>query len=188
MKTLKAWVAAAATVAMAGAAQAALVNGGFETGTLNGWTSNGAQVSSSQAHTGNYSVAAEASEYVLQSFAAIDVDDITGLSFWVRRLQGGALDFVQFFYSDATTNSYMFNTLTSGITDWQFADLTGQLVAGKALTSFMVYGTTSGPAYLDDFVLTTVNDGGTVPEPSTLALGGLAVMAAALASRRRRPH
>lgn len=169
-------------------AQAALVNGSFESGNLTGWTTGGASISASQAHTGTYSVAAEGGAFIRQNFAAIDVDDITGLSFWVRRLQGGALNYVQFFYSDTTTSDYLFNTLDSDITTWQFADLTGQLQAGKSLSGFLVYGTTAGPAYLDDFVLTTVNDGGTVPEPSTLALGGLAVMVAAMASRRRRTH
>lgn len=179
-------LAAAGLAACALSAQAGLVNAGFETGSLTGWTTNGAVVTNNQAHTGTYSVAAFGGEFVRQDFAAIAVADITELSFWVRRLQGGNLDYVQFFYSDSTLSDYMFNTLGSGDPDWTFADLTSHLTAGKLLTGFLVYGTSAGPAYLDDFTLSTSRQGNTVPEPAALLLSGVAAAAAAAAMRRRR--
>lgn len=179
---------AAGVLALAGtSANAGLVNSSFETGTLAGWSTNSAVITTAQAHTGSYSVAAMGGDFVRQNFAAVDVSDVVSLSFWVRRLQGGNLDYVQFFYSDASSNNYMVNTLGNGNTDWAFFDLTSQLTSGKQLTGFLVYGTSSGPAYLDDFSLTTTADQqGRLPEPATALLGGLAAMAAAFATRRRR--
>jgi hypothetical protein len=182
---LKNVIAAISLAAVSLSAHAGLANSSFETGTLAGWSTNGALITSAQAHTGTYSVAAEGDEYVRQDFAAVNVSDITNLSFWVRRLQGGNLDFVEFFYSDATTSIYIFNTLSGGSTDWTFADLTGQLVGGKSLTGFLVYGTSSGPAYLDDFKLVTTADGNQVPEPASLALLGLGFAGMAVARRRK---
>lgn len=183
--SLRQLLAASGLAACALSAHAGLVNSSFETGSLSGWTTNAATVTNSQAHTGTYSVSAFGGDYVRQDFAAIAVADITELSFWVRRRQGGNLDFTQFFYSDGTNSSYMFNTLGNGNTDWAFADLTSQLTAGKSLVGFLVYGTSSGPAYLDDFTLATKSTG-TLPEPTSVLLGGIAAAAAALATRRRR--
>lgn len=179
-------LAAAGLAACALSAQAGLVNAGFETGSLTGWSSNGAVITNAQAHTGTYSAAAFGGEYVRQDFAAVAVADITELSFWVRRLQGGNLDYVQFFYSDNTISDYMFNTLGGQSTDWTFADLTPHMTAGKSLTGFLVYGTSAGPAYLDDFTLRTSGQGNTVPEPAALLLSTVAAAAAAVAMRRRR--
>lgn len=97
-------------------------------------------------HTGTYSAAAFGGEFVRQIFAAIGVADITELSFWVHRLQGGKLDGVQFFHSDNTISDDRFNTLAGQSTDRTFADLTPHVTAGKSLTGVLVYGTSTGPA------------------------------------------
>src|SRR4051794_26491169 len=75
-----------------------LINGGFESGTFNPWTTGSSPtITNTQAHTGIYSVASFSSDLISQSFAPIATSDISEVSFWVLR-QGGAFDLVQFLY------------------------------------------------------------------------------------------
>lgn len=155
-----------------GTSQAALIliNGGFESGNLSPWyQGNGTPViTSEEAHTGNFSVIAFGSDLIRQDFSAILVEDINEVSFWAKR-DGGILNSVKFFYDDGTTG----NTLVSlfDTSDWAFFDVTSFLDAGKYLTGFGVYGTSPGPAYLDDFTIKA--NVSSVPEPASLALLGL---------------
>lgn len=156
-----------------------LLNGGFETGDLSGWTvADGAPVvTNSEAHTGSFSVAAFGGDAIRQNFAPVATEDISEFSFWVKRV-GGPFDFLQLFYGDGSNEVL----LPSGpFSDWTFFDMTSSLDAGKTLTGFLIYGTTAGPAYLDDFVVNA--PGGTVPEPLSLALVSLGLLGVA-ASRR----
>jgi hypothetical protein len=161
------------TLLLASLSQAApvVVNGSFETGNLSGWTvADGAPVvTSSEAHTGTYSVAAFSNDAIRQNFGPVATADITEFSFWVKRA-GGPFDFLQLFYGDASNE----NLFPSGpSSDWTYFNLTASLDVGKTLTGFLIYGT-DGPAYLDDFVVNT--GAGTVPEPSNLALSALALL------------
>jgi len=166
-RTLLAVLAFSSLVSPAHAATNILVNGGFETGILNPWiASTGSPiVTTAQAHTGTYSVAAFSSDSIKQSFAAISTSQISQVSFWVLR-DGGPFDSGSFYYDDASTSSFLVNGI--GKSGWQFFDVTSNLASGKNLIGFSVYGTSPGPAYLDDFTITSSN--AAVPEPATWAM------------------
>ena len=131
-----------------------VVNAGFETGTYAGWITDGTlSLTSLEAHTGMYSSAQQSDGRISQSFAPLDVASIAEFSFWGKRV-GGLFNAVQFGYSDLTTSGTIVDTI-GGSSDWSFVDLTSFLSPGKSLTSFLVYGTSPGPVYLDDFKLET---------------------------------
>lgn len=159
---------------MAGRAEAGniLVNPGFESGSLSPWfANNGAPtVTSAEAHTGTYSVAAISNDEPRQNFAPVASSAITEVSFWVKRV-GGPFDFVEFFYSDSTQAGFLISGSSS---DWTFFNVTSHLDLSKSLSGIGVYGTSPGPAYLDDFTV-DVNVAA-VPEPATLALAGFGTL------------
>lgn len=177
--------AASAVVMLAVASPLAaneFVNAGFETGDFTGWTSGGgATVTNTESHSGSFSFSGMSLGVVSQTFAAIDTSSISELSFWGKR-SGGLYDLVILTYSDSTTENVLVNTL-GGSSDWTFVNLTADLDAGKSLTGFLIYGTTPGPAYLDDFNLAASSS--RVPESgTTIAMLGLALLS--LAAFRRR--
>jgi len=155
-----------------------LTNGGFETGNISPWyQGNGSPViTNAEAHGGSYSVSAFGSDLIRQDFAAVLVEDITEVSFWVKRI-GGVFDSVQFFYEDGTVGNTLISDFSTS--DWAFFDVTGFLDAGKYLVGFGVYGTSPGPAYLDDFTIEAV------PEPESIALLGLGLMIISFVRKRQ---
>ncbi len=157
-----------------------LINPGFETGSLGPWFADFGSpvVTTDEAHTGLFSVAAFGDESIRQNFAPVATADISVVSFWVKRLDG-PFDQYSFYYDDATSE----DLLVSGSSDdWTFFDVTAELDAGKNLIGFSIFGTTSGPAYLDDF---SIQSTGVIPEPSSAILAGVGVLSLALAARRR---
>lgn len=80
-----------------------IVNPGFETGGLAPWVASmgSPTVTSAEAHSGRYSVAAFGQDAIRQDFAPIAVADVTEVSFWAKR-SGGPFNSVTFYYSDST--------------------------------------------------------------------------------------
>lgn len=178
-------LAAALTFAVLSSPAAAnvLINGGFESGVFNPWTTGSTpSITSAQAHTGTYSVASFSSDLISQSFASIATSDISEVSFWAKR-SGGVFDLVQFLYSDSSSDNVVVNSLGKG-DDWTQFDVTSSLAAGKNLVGFQIYGTSPGPAYLDDFVINASTGG--APEPSVWAMLLAGFGAVGVGLRRRR--
>jgi hypothetical protein len=166
-------------------AQNALVNGGFESGTLDPWIAvDTPTLTTAEAHTGVYSVAAFASDGIRQDFSSLATSQITEVSFWVKRL-GGPFDSGTFYYDDASTSDFLINGIGTG-DDWKFFDVTSELTIGKNLTGFLIFGTTAGPAYFDDFTIGGARSA--VPEPAAWAvmLLGFGFVGGAMRSAKRR--
>ena len=158
-----------------------LLNPSFETGTLAPWFAESGTplVTNAEAHTGTYSVSAFSGDEPRQNFPAVSVNDISEVSTWIKRA-GGAFNQYTFYYDDSTSQSHV---LTGSGNDWMFFDLTSNLSAGKNLNGFSIFGTTSGPAFLDDFTIEAI------PEPSTGVLVMLSTVGYLLGRRNRfNPH
>lgn len=149
---------------------------------MTGWSAGaGGVLTNAEAHSGAYSYAALDRYFVSQSFAAILVSDIFELSFWVKRI-GGPFNSFRFTYSDGSSDSTLFVAL--GLSDdWMYFDVKPDLDASKSLVGIQVFGTSPGPAYLDDLRLVPV---AAVPEMETFAmlLAGLALIGAVVTRRK----
>ena len=155
-----------------------LVNPGFETGALAPWFGDAGAptVSNAEAHSGVFSAAAFGGDSIRQNFAPVATSTITEVSFWAKR-PPFPFDQYSFYYSDAPTFT---NFVLGNGGDWEFFNITSQLTGGAHLTGFSIFGTSAGPAFLDDF---TIN---LIPEPSA-AVVALTALAGAVARPRRRP-
>ena len=146
----------------------------FESGTLAPWViaSGSPVLSQVEALSGIYSVAAMGGDQIKISFSETAVSDISELSIWIKR-DSDLLNSFTFFYSD-NTSSGSFLSQKNPTNDWFKFDFINDLSVGKSLVGFAIYGTSPGPAYLDDFTLTT--SANEIPEPSTLVIFALSLI------------
>lgn len=150
-----------------------LLNGGFETGSLSAWFqdrnfggSENWNVTSSVAHSGTFSATNFGNMEIRQNFVAVATSEITSVSFWAKHDPAAAsLLAVDFFYSDNTDNQ--FTVTTSGL-DWNFFDVTSQLLSGKNLVGFSIFGNSGGRTWFDDASIQTA--AAAVPVPGSLAV------------------
>jgi hypothetical protein len=153
-----------------------LVNPGFETGSLAPWFGNSGAptVGSTDPHTGVFAAEAFGGDSIRQNFAPIPTSDITEVSVWIKR---PPFQFSQysFYYSDNTSSTHLIQGNSSNYDQF---NLTTNLTPGKSLNGFSIFGTSSGPAFLDDFVIDVI------PEPAG-ALLAVSVLAGAAMRRRR---
>ena len=164
-------------------AQNLLVNGGFETGDLTGWTSTTGTfgghiyVGTGAPHTGTYAinlagVTEDASTYgqISQSFATV-VGAQYQLNFW--SLEGGAL------LNASVNNATVYSSTGDGSA---YRSHTFTFTATAATSSIKFQGYDYYGILLDDVAVTAV---GAVPEPSQWALMGLGLLAMGAVVRRR---
>ena len=188
---MKTALIAAAMIACVGSgvqAAEAIVNGGFETGAISPWFNDNNfggiggvpwSATTTDANTGSWSATNVGNIEIRQNFAGVATNDITSASLWLKHPVGGSLPaYVTFFYSDLTDTNFVINTTTG---DWEFFDMSANLLAGKMLTGFSLYGYTLGTVNvtsLDDVSISF----NAVPEPATWALmiGGFVMVGSAM--------
>ncbi len=179
--------------AAAGRADNILVNPGFETGDLSGWSVvTGSPGTSTSSYAGDYALSLSAlgfsatEEEVRQTFEPVATEDILEVSFWGVVYSGSCAGVLG--YSDGTSEGFAI----VGGGPWVQRVVTGLLDEGKSLEYIGVRGITTGgippgfpggplpgelSAGFDDFVVSVV------PSPGSLAL--LLVGSGLLARRSR---
>ena len=132
-----------------------LVNSGFETGDLHGWSVSAATdgaVTSAEAHNGKYSMKMEAIDSIYQTFTKGDKVHARFLRFWAKAdsyVSGPAYAKVTV-HADGTSASVSFNTATNKA----WTKFTVGLDLGKeAITEVLIEVGETPPIYVDDVQL-----------------------------------
>jgi PEP-CTERM motif len=186
-------IVATLALAVVGRANAQIVNGGFETGSLSPWYQGSVvctfgpsctpwSVTTDEAHSGLYSAVDEGNIELRQDFVTpIFGGDITSFTYWAMQDVPAISEFV-FYYTDASTT---YNVFDIG-SDWEQFDALPYLDPTKTVSGFSVFGD-SGPdvdfTYLDDFNIATTSE---TPEPGSMALLATGLVGLAGIGRRRR--
>ncbi|HVI11059.1 MAG TPA: VCBS repeat-containing protein, partial [Candidatus Binatia bacterium] len=144
-----------------------LQNSGFETGTLSPWAT-GRNFCSSPCEPwadllyhpvqGAWDAGNEGNMELKQSFTAVDSSSVTSVGFFLMHPAGSIVTALDFFYTDGSDDEYIVIP-TAG--NWEFFDVTGDVVGGKSLNAFSVWGysggTTSTPTTFFDGIEILVN-------------------------------
>lgn len=179
MKITKTFVFLGAMVLAGSSFANILVNPGFETGDLTGWTSSSFTATNNDAHTGSWSVINNGNFTIEQSFAPVNPADVTEVSVWAKQPDLSGFFFaIDFLYSDSSYEEFYGSA--GDQTTWTKFDFVSDLNMAKTLTGIRLYGNSGGTTQYDDFTV-NVNP---VPEPASLAVLGLG--AAALIRRRKK--
>lgn len=171
-----------ASAAMAGEI---IVNGGFETGTLDPWynardfcgqTCQPWAATSSNSHSGSFSAMDIGNIELRQDFSPVPGSSITSATFWVNNSAG--VDAVDFFYTDNSDEEFV---VFSNANTWNFEDVTADINQSKTLMGFSIWSCDpSCVTYVDDVSIQS-----SVPEPGTLAMLGTGALAAVGVFRRK---
>jgi len=160
-----------------------LVNPGFETGNMTGWTTTAFTATNNDFHTGAWSTIAFGNVNLAQSFAPVAGTDITEVSVWVKQPNLSTFFFAfDILYTDSTFDE----TIGSGgvATTWTKFDFTSLVNTSKTVSGIRGWGYSTGGTndvtWYDDFVV-NVNP---VPEPASFAVLGLGAFA--LLRRRKK--
>ncbi len=175
--------------------------GSFETGALSPWSlgtdycpvfagtpCNPWHATSSDAHSGFFSLEDQGAAEVVQSVTPTFGILITQASFWFK--QDPVMGFaVELFYSDGSSDPFFFAP-TDG--NWNQYNLMGDIELGKELTGigFASYSGFSdgsnGPSWLDDVTITSKATLNTAPVPEPPSMIVVAIGIASLATMRKR--
>ncbi len=171
-----------------------ILNPGFESGSLSPWFQGhdltGIEdwnVTSADAHSGTFSATDVGNTEIRQNFVPVATDAITEASFWAKHPDSrDRILAYDFFYTDGTDDEFL--VFTSD-TRWDFFNVTANLVPGKMLDGFSIFGITRGRStlgrtYFDDVI---INADPAVPEPGSIALlFGMGLTGAGFLMTRRR--
>jgi hypothetical protein len=137
-----------------------IVNGGFETGDLTGWTAGGAEVSTEEAHSGTYScwlgMGCNASiEQILAS--PVFVNEIYSFGLWIYPKTDGTVPAIYIEYSGGGSTQYIPDCPEN---TWTYVDLVPYLEAGRAVSGIEIQMLTDvdWDTFVDDISLRTITD------------------------------
>lgn len=166
-------------------AYSVITNSDFESGSLLPWyqwidggTYDGIEedwnVTTSDSHTGSFSATVVGNKGLRQDFTPAPTENINTISFWMKHpnlTSPVAASGVDFFYSDGTKSTVFISA--PGTTEWEFYDVTADLLLEKQLVSFSVTGYKSTDAAIDRayFDSVTIN---AVPLPHPSGYSALA--------------
>lgn len=149
-----------------------LVNPGFETGDLTGWTTSSFTTNNNDAHSGTWSVINNGNFTIEQTFAPVNPSDVTEISVWAKQPDLGGFFFaIDLLYSDTSFEEFFGSS--GDQTTWTKFDFTSDLNMSKTLVGIRLYGNSGGTTQYDDLTVST----NAVPEPATLAVLGLGAVA-----------
>ena len=160
-----------------------IVNSGFETGDFTGWNPHvsptfDGSITSTDAHSGTYSLEMGAVDWIDQSFSSVAT---TGdLSFWVKGTGLSGPSNVNVLYSDTTSDDFLIGGAAISNTEW--TQFTMGIDNTKLLDMITVSVWESTPILFDDFSLEGRD---VIPEPATVMLFGLGLLGVAGVSRRK---
>ena len=147
-------------------------------------------VSSADSHSGLYSATVVGNKGLRQDFAPVATDTINAITFWMKHpslTSSIAASGVNIFYSDETKSTPFIDA--SGTTDWQFYDVTADVLAEKLLVGFSVTGylrtdTAVDRTFFDDITINAVPTNA-VPTPPILYLFGTGLIGLVVMARRK---
>jgi hypothetical protein len=165
-----------------------IVNGGFETGNLSGWTPSGdpsAGVTNAFPHSGTFdlSIAARTPYAIVSQTVATVPSTLYTLDYWLQNRDGGFNFFTAQWNGVNVPGSALTDAAPFGYTEFTFHVLA---TSATSKVTFRGYHQSGNRYLLDDISLTA--EAATVPEPSTLMLlgTGLAACFGCSVVRRRR--
>ena len=159
-----------------GGANGVIVNGGFESGNLTGWTVSGPASVSSTAHSGSYSAELKGSSSIAQTFTA--PTGATMLSFWYQNNcpNGGAYPFAYASLADTTLGTTAIPLDQTCVPSAAWTQVQANIQAGHTYTlTLYSYSTTNTPYTLYDDVAVNVsgtNDFGLSASPGSVSVVG----------------
>jgi len=165
-----------------------IVNGGFETGNLSGWTLSGdpnVAVTTSFPHSGSFDlqIAARDGHAIISQTVATAPSTFYTLDYWLQNRDGGFNFFTAQWNGVNVPGSALTDASPFGYTEFTFHVLA---TSATSKVTFRGYHQSGNRYLLDDISLTA--EAATVPEPSTLMLlgTGLAACFGCSVVRRRR--
>jgi hypothetical protein len=147
-------------------------------------------VTSTDSHSGVFSITDVGSMELRESFALLPVSDIAGISFWAKDPNALFAVGYELFYSDDPDPALYLNFFLAPLTtsDWTYIDVTPNLTPGKQLVGISVSGYDRFPStptprvFVDDITVTV-----STPEPQSGYLILIGVVGTLVAARQQTP-